>query len=251
MSTRSVKTALTVLEAVAERQPCGLSDLTRHLGLPKTTVQRCLVTLSEAGWIRLDNQDIARWVLTGRAVSVGRRVGNDSGLRDLALPVLNRLQVELDETVHLMTIDGLEVLLIERVDSAHTVRAFAPLGDRAPLHSSANGRCVLAHMPERDLAQHLAAVPVLAGQSAAETQRLRTELEEIRQRGYAFTERGHHDGVVIVAACIHQDGEKPVGSVSVFAPKTRLPRHLYQDYGKKIAAASAEIAAALPPRLRH
>lgn len=49
---RSVRTTFRILEAVAEHQPIGLSELARRLGLPKSTVQRSLATLAELGWIR-------------------------------------------------------------------------------------------------------------------------------------------------------------------------------------------------------
>lgn len=48
----SVKTALRVLEAVVDTPLVGVSELARRLNEPKTTIQRCLTTLHEAGYVR-------------------------------------------------------------------------------------------------------------------------------------------------------------------------------------------------------
>ncbi|MEV1178630.1 helix-turn-helix domain-containing protein, partial [Nonomuraea sp. NPDC049784] len=46
---QNVLNALRVLEEVAIRQPAGVGELARVLGLPKSTVQRSLRTLHDAG----------------------------------------------------------------------------------------------------------------------------------------------------------------------------------------------------------
>jgi IclR family acetate operon transcriptional repressor len=48
----SVRTALRVLERVGELGQAGLSELARALGEPKSTIQRDLMALHAAGWIR-------------------------------------------------------------------------------------------------------------------------------------------------------------------------------------------------------
>lgn len=70
---QSVLNALRVLEEVAARQPVGVADLARALDLPKSSAQRALRTLDTAGWIRPAGGEVTRWVLTTKALQVGRR----------------------------------------------------------------------------------------------------------------------------------------------------------------------------------
>ena len=49
MEMKSVTRSLRILEAVAQHQPVTVGELTKLFGLPKSTVQRTLVTLAEAG----------------------------------------------------------------------------------------------------------------------------------------------------------------------------------------------------------
>ena len=243
----SVKTALRVLEAVAAHQPAGLSDLTRRLGLPKSTVQRCLATLHEAGWIRPGGHELTRWVLTGRAFSVGSQVANTRNLREVALPALSDLQAYTLETIHLMVPDGVEMVLIERLDSAYELRTFKPLGSRAPLHATSNGKSVLAYLPPEEVEDYLSAcLKPVTSQTLTDPGALRGQLAEIRTRGWAVNEGELHDGVTSIGAAIVADG-RPVASLSISAPSSRLTPDKYEDHGRRAAAAAQQIAT----RLRH
>ncbi|HEY3685753.1 MAG TPA: IclR family transcriptional regulator [Streptosporangiaceae bacterium] len=241
----SVKTALRVLEAVAAHQPAGLSDLTRRLGLPKSTVQRCLATLHDAGWIRPGGHELTRWVVTGRAFSVGSQVANTRNLREVALPALSDLQAATLETIHLMVPDDAEMVLIERLDSAHELRTFKPLGSRAPLHATSNGKAVLAHLPAEEAGAYLSAhlEPVTA-HTVTDPAALRGQLATVRRRGYAINEGELHDGVTSIGAAIVSDG-RPVASLSISAPSSRLTPGKYTDYGARVVAAAQQIATAL------
>src|SRR5262252_5672534 len=81
MAMQSVLRSLAVLEAVAEHQPVRVGELTPLLGMPKSTVQRSLETLAEAGWLRQVDGDLTRWALTSRAQSVVLRSGGEVDLR--------------------------------------------------------------------------------------------------------------------------------------------------------------------------
>lgn len=243
---RSVKTALQVLEAVSRLQPVGLSELTRAMGLPKTTVYRSLTTLAEAGWLETDGNG-AQWLVSARAFVVGSTVGDRGGLRTCALPVMNALAAEVRETIHLMIPDGHEVVLIERIDSPHAVRAVAPLGARAPLHASSNGKSVLAYLPEPETADYLRSnIEAVTAHTTTDPARLRAELDTIRARGYAVNVEELQDGVVAVAAAIRPGGGLPVGSLSISGPKVRMPSKIHAEYGGKVRQAAEKIAAKLP-----
>jgi DNA-binding IclR family transcriptional regulator len=70
MEMTSVTRSLRILEAVAQHQPVTVGELTKIFGLPKSTVQRSLVTLKEAGRLRANRKDTTRWEIGARVLAV-------------------------------------------------------------------------------------------------------------------------------------------------------------------------------------
>ncbi|MGW4125983.1 IclR family transcriptional regulator [Nocardia sp. NPDC004711] len=238
----SVLTTLRVFEEVAVHQPIGLTGLAQRLEIPKSTVQRCLKTLAQAGWTRPADDGSGRWVITGKAFSLGSAVALGQHLREVALPVLGRLQEQTGETIHLTVPDGDEMLLIERLDSAHHLRAFLPLGTRLPFHAAANGKSYLATLDTAKidslLAPHLN--PVTA-QTITDIPSLLDELEIIRQRGYAVSTGELNDGISAVAVAVQSRTGSTSGCFSISGPSSRLTPERYEEYGSLALAAKREI----------
>ncbi|GAA5163052.1 IclR family transcriptional regulator [Pseudonocardia eucalypti] len=236
---RSVKTAFQVLDAVADHQPVGLSELARRLEMPKATVQRSLAVLAEIGWIRADGQDITRWVLSERARILAQRVGDYARLRNAALPSLARLHADTLETIHLAVPEDDEVVLIERLDSTHPVRAVRPIGSRLPLHASSNGKAILACLPDEEVRAYLEHdLAARARNTKTDPDALLVELKLVRERGYAVADEEAADGVASVAAAIRPEGRRAVAAMSVSGPVTRIRPDIYQFYGEKVKAAA-------------
>lgn len=240
-ATNSVVSAIRVLEAVGQRQPIGLSELARAVGLPKSTVQRTLLTLSEVGWCTTD--DASRWRLTYRAFAVGNQARDAGELRGRALPALHELQLATGETVHLAAPDGPVLVLIERLDTAHRLRAFLPLGHRIPLHASATGQAFLAACPDAEIETYLAG-PLEPSTHATITDPdvLRSRLAEIRERGWSVNPQGLSEGIAAVGAAIRGPDGCPVGALSVSGPTVRMTEDVFDPHGRAAADAAGRIA---------
>ena len=214
---------LAVLEAVGERQPIGVADLARVLERPKSTAQRALVTLYQAGWVRPDGSDRTRWVLTGRVLSVARHVANQGGLRDLARLPLEQLQAATGESVTLCIREGDETVTADFLEGTHSVRFVAPVGVRTPLHAGAAGKVVLAYLGDADQQA------VLDGELIAVTEQtitsrtaLAAELADIRANGFALSRGEAADYACGVAAPVLGSDGTALASIAVTAPLSRL-----------------------------
>jgi DNA-binding IclR family transcriptional regulator len=240
---RSVRTALRVLECVADQQPAGVGEVSRTLGLPKSSVQRALVTLGAAGWIRPAAGEVTRWVLTSRARRVGRLAAEGSSIREAALGEMERLRAETAETVHLMVPDGPRAVLIERLETANPVRVVLPLGSSAPLHGSANGKAILAKLPTSEVPQVLnGELPRYTDSTVVDWQQLEAELAEIRRRGYATNNGEWRADIAAVAAAIVGPDGRPVASLSISTPISRMPPDLAGRYGALVSAAARQVS---------
>ncbi|MVU82753.1 helix-turn-helix domain-containing protein [Nocardia sp. ET3-3] len=243
---RNVLNALRVLEEVAARQPIGVGELSRVLDLPKSTVQRALVTLDTAGWIRPATGEVTRWVITTKALAVGGSAGGDLGLRGIALPILEDLRRHTGETIHLTIPENGKMVLIERLETDKPVRTSMALGHALPMHASANGKAVLAFTPAealRPLLRH--DLPRYTDTTITDPEALRTELKHIRTRGFAVNNGEWRSDVGAVAAAVLGPDGHPIASLSVNLPIGRLTPDSEPIFGTAVNEAAATISARL------
>jgi DNA-binding IclR family transcriptional regulator len=245
VATSSVVSAFRVLEAVAESQPVGLSELARSVGLPKSTVQRVLLTLQEVGWLRPTETTPTRWQLTYRVMAVVGRAGGGESLRDIALPVMNELQLATTETIHLAAPDGDALVLVERLDTSHRLRAFLALGERIALHASATGLAYLSACSPDYVDEYLAGpLPAQTSDTITDPHRLRVVINEIRERGYSMNVGGLSAGISALGAPI-VGASGAVAALSVSGPSSRVSPDRFAELGAQVRDAAARISRSL------
>jgi IclR family acetate operon transcriptional repressor len=246
MSMRPVRISLQILEEVASLQPVGTSELARRLSLSKTTVHRALISLAESGWIELAGEGRKAWQLSMHALVVaGRAMECRSGLRSVAIPVMEGLRRSTEETVHLVVPYRGSVALLERLDGIKPVRVFHPFGGRAPLHLTSSGKAILAHLPQAELEAYL--VEKLSRETAgkAKTQSLLKELRWVRKRGFAVNLGQNVPDANAAGAAILGENDRPIAAITISAPSERMPEKLCLIYGELVNDAARRISLGL------
>jgi IclR family acetate operon transcriptional repressor len=220
---RSVLTALRVMEEVAARQPVGVSDLARALDLPKTTVQRAIRSLAEAGWLRMTGSEVTRWRISHRALSVGLAGIRGSGLDEIAHDEMRKVRDQTSETVHLAVRDGDDVVIVSRLDGTRSVRTYRELGKRAPLYASSSGRAILASTAdESDVERVLSrGIRRWTDRSLPDVAAIRGELQRTRERGYALNAGEWREGIGGIGVAILDRRGWPQAALSISMPLAR------------------------------
>lgn len=239
----SVKSVLRIIEAVAASPEIGVSDLSRHLHQPKTTVQRGLMTLHEAGWIRPTNEPRRRWKVTSKLFMLSRSAETEARLRRAALPIMQALRDETQETTHLMVREARHLVLVERVDSPLVLRTVRDLGSRSLMHVTANGKAFLSQLTTREQEDYLSGkLTALTEHSKTDPESLRRDFSQIRKLGYAtnFGELDLH--VHAVAAAVTNQEGRPIAALSISCPSSRLPMDKAHIFGAKVLAAAREVS---------
>ncbi|MFI6287440.1 IclR family transcriptional regulator [Streptomyces sp. NPDC051018] len=244
---QGVQRALSLLELVSEHQPVGVGDLSRSSGLPKSTVQRTLGALADAGWIRPVGAEYTRWELTLRMLELGRRAARQGDLREAALGPMRELRDLTDETATLQVPDGQHrMVLIERVDSQQPVRTFNRLGAVSPMPVTSARLALLALLPEEEVDRVLAVpVPRLTRLTVVEPAAIRAAIEQARADGYAVNVGQNRPGVCAVGAAVVDKSGVPVAGVGVSVPESRFDRGRVPWWGSRVRATAQEISAAL------
>jgi IclR family acetate operon transcriptional repressor len=245
MEMKSVTRSLRILEAVAQHQPVTVGELTKIFELPKSTVQRSLVTLAEAGWLRANRKDTTRWEIGARVLAVRPAALQGSSLYAAAREPMVRLRDTVNETIHLSVPDALQcVVVVDRVDCGQAVRTFINIGDTSPLHSTATGRAILAHLPRADVEEFIdRGLERFNDSTPTDSAGLRAELDRVRADGYSVNLNQYRPDVCAVAAAILDADGTPLAAVAVSMPASRYEPDRLPEWGRLVADTATEIAA--------
>ncbi|MCU1614381.1 MAG: IclR family transcriptional regulator [Frankiales bacterium] len=229
---QSVLNAFRILETVGDKQPVGVSELARHVGLPKSSVQRALRTLDQAGWIRPVESDHTRWELTSRLLAISLGAFAEYSLKDYAEPAMDELRRRTGETIHLVSFDGDSGLVIHRLDSSQSVRAFVAVGSRSPLHATASGQAILAFLPEPRVRQIVSrGLDQYTSATITNAETILERLEVVRERGYAVNVGEWRPEVASISAPILSVEKQAIGAMTISIPVSRFSEDIAQKYG--------------------
>src|SRR5690606_15805750 len=101
--------------------------------------------------------------------------------------VLVELVKQVEETCNFTTLDGTQVLYLDRVEAQWPLRLIFDVGSHVPLHCTASGKLLLAFMPSRECARVLPHLKLDAKTPSTITclLALEREIKQIRDQGYA------------------------------------------------------------------
>lgn len=204
---------LSVFELVARLQPTGVSALARELGADKSAIQRDIMTLADAGWIRSVPGLRGQWELTLRALSLARPPHSSHSLRHRLRPMLERLHEATGETVYLTLPYQNHFIVVDALESQHLLRVVPSIGMSVPLEGSATAKAYLAFLPPPAQEALLGAPPTAAMQS---------DYAQIRERGYAVTDGDILPGSMAIAAPVLTGPSQPVGALVLVGPNERI-----------------------------
>ena len=241
-----VEKALGVLAYVVEcGQVVSLKSVSQALGIPKTTAFRYLQTLTRAGFLE-HHTDRDRYSVGPRLRAMARTDSSIARARELAHPVLVALTQEYQCTVNLAVKGDGSVVYLDVIDSLQGFRTKARSGDANPLHSTALGKAILAHMPQPEARDYLSR-PLMerTGRTLIERAELERQLRQIAQSGYAIETGENEDGAMCVGAPILDDQGYPLVAISIAVPLARMSTSHAMVAGRKISEMAARISRSL------
>ena len=236
--------ALELLNAFSfQDRRLSLAELAARTGIPRATAFRLLSTLEEAGFVVKESGDYRLGV---KCFVLGNIAAADFDLRQVAQTHLSALRDDTGETTHLAILDHWQVVYLERLPSPKPVGFMRSRpGAILPAYCTGFGKVLLAHRPEKDVAQWAAAQTFKAWtpQTITSRKRLIEELRTTRARGYAIDEQEHEHGVRCIAAPVRNHQGDVVAAISVAGPAERMPRALAgSDMARAVVATAQQIS---------
>lgn len=244
---QSIVRAVSLLDILrtADRSGVSLQAISELSGLAKASAFRILHTLEHAGLV--ERAAGSRCYRLGvHCLELGEAYLEQLDLRKEALPVLEALRGQFNETVHLGVLDDeLRVVYLDKLETTHAVGLMmSRVGRTAPSHCTGLGKALLAAKDPDVIAelQSREALRSYTSNTIYEPTALRAELARVRKRGFALDLEEHEPGVRCVAVAIRGAGDH-AAAVSIAGPAQRMPeRRLRGELAEGLISAAAEIS---------
>jgi DNA-binding IclR family transcriptional regulator len=243
----SIDNALKVLLLFKERSELRLAEVTDYLGVASSTAHRVMAMLQYRGFVRQNERTKAYepgTALTTVAFAMLERFDVRRALR----PYLERLNAELQETVHLGLLDGANVRFIDAIESPRAVRVASRLGRSMLASCTSSGKAMLAGLSTEELRalypdQHIEG---LTEHSIRTRDELEAALQLVRERGFALNAEESEHGVSSVAVAF--PARETTGRISFNAavPTSRMSEQEQRRIAEVLRSVVAEAAQLLP-----
>lgn len=212
------------IECLAGSGPMGLQDLSSELNLNKSTVHRILNSLICMDYVRQDAETL-KYSLSFKFCRISNQILSQNNMIDLARPYIRELAELSGETVHLVQIDGIYAVYIDKVEASHnSVRLVSQVGKSIPLYCSGVGKAMLAEMPDEKILSiwEQSEIQKLTEYTVTDFNTFRRIISIIRQDGYALDNEENELGVRCIAVSLKSFHDRPAYAISISAPKDRM-----------------------------
>jgi IclR family acetate operon transcriptional repressor len=225
-SSTAVERALAILEAVAQRS-AGLtnSEISRRLSIPKSSASYILRTLEQRGYLQREN-GTGRYRLGLKVLALSRGVEAGVDIKQVALPVLERLVERSNLTAHLAVLDRGEAVYIEKVDSPGFIKMDTWVGKRMDIHSTGVGKVLVASLPaaEVEALVKMRGLRKITSKTITSPSAFLRELEKVRDRGYGVDDEENSPGARCVAAPVMDAAGRVIAAIGLSGTVSQIDR---------------------------
>ena len=221
-----------------------VSELSRHLGIAKSSVSTVLSTMATFDVVAKASDGSGRYRLGLRCMEMGYLSSSRLRSRDLAFPLLEGLLEATRQIVYLAIPYQSEVLYVEALYPPDRRINFSSKGRRAPLYCTGIGKALLAFLPEEHRAAYLdrAPFPALTPATLWRRDELADEISLIRERGYAVDREEREHGIRCVAAPVSSRRGHAMAAVSVSGSADEIDEVRIPELAQLVVSTAMDVA---------
>lgn len=240
----ALERSLAILEVLAQSKGgLTLSQLTRYLNLPKSSVYCLLRTFEENGYLFKQSSN-GKYRLTTRLSDLARCALTGMSLREKARPFLKGLSERTRVTVHLAVVERGACILIEKVNPAGSYQSATWIGKEVSLHCTAIGKALAAWLPEalveRIVSEH--GLMRYNDNTICSFRKLKEELALVRERGYSLDDEEEEIGVRCLGAPIFNANDKAIAAISIVGTTAQIHADRFNELVSHVTGTARRIS---------
>lgn len=229
---------LDIIEALKQKKTAGVTELSRELDMPKSTVHVHLSTLKDRGYVV--QNDANRYRLSLQFLDVGMEVRETREMYDQVVPKLDEIAEETNEKAWWIVEENGKAVFLAKALGNRAIRTNSRTGQHSELYELAGGMAILSVLPQerREAILDSYSFPLEDGRSRAE---LESELSSIKERGVAYGAEYFLKGVTGVGAPLTDTSGNVYGAISLSGPIDRLDDRIETDLADLVRGISGEL----------
>ncbi len=238
---QSVSRAIKILKCFDENEQIGVTEISKMLGLHKSTAFGLISTLEAYQFLEKD-EDTGKYRLGMELFRLSTKV--NSNLRSIANSYLEKLVKEFEETVNLVVRDDIYVTYLEKIESPHSMRICTRVGLRLPLYCTAVGKAILSTYSDDEIREILSNTEKkkYTDKTITDEKDIMDYIDVVRKNGYAEDFEELEEDLTCIAAPIISHTEKAIAAISVSGPTARMTDEFRQKIAKTLVTYSRDIS---------
>ncbi|GCF15871.1 IclR family transcriptional regulator [Haloarcula mannanilytica] len=236
---QSAEITLNIISELQTQDATRVTALANRLGHSKSTIHNHLHTLEDQQLVvREDGEYRLSLRILDMAMHVREQIGNYDVIRNEA----DALAEETGEIIQFGIEEHGKVSYLYKATGEQAVETLSGVGKQQPMHSTSLGKTILAYLPQDRTERLIESMDLerFTSNTITSADALRTELEEIRQRGYGIDDEENIEGLRCVSAPV-ENGDTVLGAISITGPLSRFTDDRIHGELSELATGAANV----------
>lgn len=246
----SVDRSLDILEYLfRDGGDTSISQISKDLGIYKSTVFRTLATLESRGYV-IQNKTTELYSVGPKLYAYSERPHDDI-IAESVKPYLNEISKKYRETVTFGILgtefDGMYANIpLVTIDSKHNLGLSRNFSNQTECYCASLGKCLLAFSKDIDLEIYKTAdFSPFTANTIVSYDGLVAELEKVRKCGYAVDDEEREIGLFCIGVPVLNGHGHAVAALSLSGPKSRIKDSQFKEKIAYLKDISSKISAAM------
>jgi DNA-binding IclR family transcriptional regulator len=248
--TQLLDRSVAILKLLGEIGQAGASmaAIGEAMNLKQPTVHRIVTALERHGLVDRE-RETKRYRLGLALFAMGATAADGTGLRQVARPALMRLAAITGDSVFLMARAGFNTVCVDRQQGSYIIDSLTGhIGGQIPMGVGPASQAILAFLPEEEANVILSTnAPLYRSYGSLTVQKIRNNLEALKERRYALDEGELVAGISAIAVPILPPGRDAVAAIAINLTSARMTRERIPELVEMLTKEVREIEARLNP----
>ncbi len=232
---KSLEKAIHVLQCFSVEEPeLGITEISHKLGLYKSNVFNIVSTFEAYGFLE-QNRQTGKYKLGRNIMRLSHIISTDMGFHNVVHSCINELSEEIEEIVYFGIPDGENVMYMEGAFPEKYYNVRWVQGMTAPLVCTGIGKAMLANMDDGFIDEVLKKpLEKFTDYTITDPAEMKSQLLEIRHRGYSLDNMEHEYGIKCVGVPIFNQAGELIGGLSTTGPSLRFSEEQSKIFAKML-----------------